>query len=83
MGVICLDLCWAQAPGDESPRCTTDNVNPPQYPDTFRMLMDSYNYENLLPGTGQPLVENAVWNDFSYDGNDIIPETLRPTHVSL
>ena len=34
--------------------------------------MDSYNYENLLPGngTGNSPIATAVWNDFSFDGND-------------
>ena len=46
--------------------------------------MDSYNYENLLPGngTGNPPIATAVWNDFSFDGNDV-NNTLRPTYVSL
>ena len=84
VGVICLSLCWAQAPGDEVARCTTDHSNPPQYPDTVRNLMDSYNYENLLPGngTGNPPIATAVWNDFSFDGNDE-NNTLSPTYVSL
>ncbi|CAI8042608.1 Ephrin type-A receptor 5 [Geodia barretti] len=44
--------------------------------------MDSYNYENLLPGngTGNNPIATAVWNDFSFDGNDLIPETLTPTY---
>ena len=74
---------WAQAPGDEADRCTTNHANPPQYPDTIRMLMDSYSYENLLPGngTGSTPIADAVWNDFSFDGNDV-NRTLRPTYVS-
>jgi hypothetical protein len=44
--------------------------------------MDSYNYENLLPGngTGNSPIATAVWNDFSFDGNDVTPETLSPTY---
>ena len=81
---ICLSLSWAQAPGDEADRCTTDHENPPQYPDTIRMLMDSFSYENLLPGngTGASPIADAVWNDFSFDGNDRI-DTLNPTYVSV
>ena len=66
--------CSAQAPGDEDNRCTVDHTSPQVYPDTVRNLMDSYNYEQLLPGngTGNPVIQGAVWNDRSYDGNDEI-----------
>ena len=45
--------------------------------------MDSYSYVNLLPGngTGQPPEDDAVWNDRSYDGNDV-EDTFNPTYVS-
>ena len=45
--------------------------------------MDSYSYVNLLPGngTGQPPEDDAVWNDMSFDGNDLT-DTLSPTYVS-
>ncbi|CAI8036642.1 Ephrin type-A receptor 5 [Geodia barretti] len=80
--LLFVSLCWAQAPGDGDAQCTTDHSNPPQYPDTVRNLMDSYSYENLLPGngTGDVPITTAVWNDFSFDGNDVTPETLRPTY---
>ena len=47
--------------------------------------MDSYNYQNLLPGngTGNSPIATAVWNDFSFDGNDVTPETNNPTYVSV
>ena len=46
--------------------------------------MDSYNYEQLLPGngTGEAPIPNAVWNDYSFDNNDITPEVTEPTYVS-
>ena len=46
--------------------------------------MDSYNYINLLPGngTGNDPIATAVWNDFSFDDNDITPELANPTYVS-
>ena len=77
-------LCWAQAPGDEDTRCTEEHSSPPTYPDTERNLMDSYNYEQLLPGngTGNAPIPNAAWNDNSYDDNDITPEVTNPTYVS-
>ena len=77
-----VGLSWAQAPGDEDAGCTM--ANPQVYPDTERNLMDSYNYENLLPGngTGNSPIATAVWNDFSFDGNDAI-STINPTYVSV
>ena len=78
-------LCWAQAPGDEDVRCTEEHSSPPTYPDTERNLMDSYNYEQLLSGngTGDDPIPNAVWNDYSFDDNDITPEVTNPTYVSF
>ena len=73
----------AQAPGDEDERCTSAE-DAPTYPDTVRNLMDSYNYVQLLPGsgTGNPPISDAVWTDRSVDGNDAIG-TTSPTYVSL
>ena len=80
---LILSLCSAQAPSDEDERCTTAE-NAPTYPDTVRNLMDSYNYVQLLPGsgTGNPPIEGAVWTDRSVDRNDAIG-TTNPTYVSL
>ena len=77
-----VSLTWAQAPGDEDALCST--ANPQVYPDTVKNLMDSYNYETLLPGngTGNSPIATAVWNDFSFDGNDAIG-TIHPTYVSV
>ena len=71
-------LVSTQAPGDESDRCSLQ-----VYPDNERTLMDSYNYVNLLPGngTGFALEDDAVWNDRSYDENDVI-DLSNPTYVS-
>ena len=81
---LSVPLCWAQAPGDEDRICTVEHFNPPVYPDTERNLMDSHNYENLLPGngTGRHPIATAVWNDYSFDGNDVTPERVFPTYVS-
>ena len=78
-----LSPCSAQAPGDEDERCTGAE-DAPTYPDTVKNLMDSYNYVQLLPGsgTGNPPIEGAVWTDRSVDGNDVI-YTLTPTYVRL
>ena len=79
---MCLFIV-SQAPGDEDERCTGAE-DAATYPDTVRNLMDSYNYVQLLPGsgTGNPPIEGAVWTDRSVDGNDTIG-TTSPTYVRL
>ena len=45
--------------------------------------MDSYNYEDLVPGNGTgSIIATAVWNDYSFDGNDA-DGIVAPTYVSL
>ena len=45
--------------------------------------MDSYNYEDLVPGNGTgSIIATAVWNDYSYDGNDA-DGIIAPTYVSF
>ena len=80
--LVVISLATAQAPGDEDDRCTVDHTSPQVYPDNVKTLMDSYNYEQLLPGngTGNSLIVNAVWNDRSYDGNDVTNRS-HPTYV--
>ena len=82
--VICLllltvTLSSQQAPGDEDGECSGG-----PYPNNVKTLMDSYNYEQLLrgSGTGNPPVEGAVWTDRSVDGNDITG-TVISTYVSV
>ena len=46
--------------------------------------MDSYNYEDLLPGNGfGSIITTAVWNDYSFDGNDADGGIVAPTYVSF
>lgn len=52
-------LVRASAPGDENSQCTVGN----SYPENITMLMDSYNYLNLLDGP------NSVWISSDFDGN--------------
>ena len=75
---LTLSPCSAQAPGDEDGQCSGG-----PYPNTVRNLMDSYNYEQLLrgSGTGNPPVEGAVWTDRSVDGNNV-DSTVTATYVS-
>ena len=79
---MCLFIV-AQAPGDEDERCTGAE-DAPTYLDTVGSLMDSYNYLQLLPGSGSgnPSIEGAVWTDRSVDGNDV-NHTSTPTYVRL
>ena len=59
---ICMmfPLTSARAPGDADSFCTTvfpSSVNiPPIYPPNLKILLDSYNYVNLLPPQ-----DGAVW----------------------
>ena len=57
------------APGDEDPVCFTlrgfGSVPTPVYSANMRVLVDSWNYQNLLPGqTG------AVWQQVDIDTNN-------------
>ena len=57
------------APGDEDPSCFTlrgfGSAPTPAYSTNMRVLMDSWNYQNLLPGrTG------AVWQQVDNDTNN-------------
>ena len=51
---ILLSVASASAPGDEQFFCTDEST--PVYPPSSRILMDSYNYINLLPPH-----DKAVW----------------------
>ena len=75
-----IGLCSAQAPGDENQSCTNAHT----YPESIKILMDSWNYEQLLPGhSGQPIA-GAVWTDASCDNNDATPFSfLIPPFVSV
>ena len=81
-GLLLFSQCSAQAPGDEDERCQTSPYIH-SYADNVNVLMDSYNYHQLLPGngTGYPPVA-ALWNDMSFDGNDII-STTEATYVRI
>ena len=79
--VVIISVVKSQAPGDEDNRC---QISPyvHTYEDDVKILMDSYNYLQLLPGngTGNPPIASALWNDMSFDGNDII-STTSATYV--
>ena len=79
------DFCvilHSSEPGDEETRCVERN-GAPSYPDTERNLMDSCNYEDLVPGNGTgSIIATAVWNDYSFDGNDA-DDFVAPTYVSF
>ena len=56
------------APGDEDPLCQQLRANgtapTPNYATSIRVLLDSWNYENLLP----PHL-GAVWTEVNIDGD--------------
>ena len=83
--VALITGCSAQAPGDEDvTRCIESSTYAHTYPDSWRVLMDSWNYEQLLPGhSGQPIA-GAVWTDASCDDNDDAPfPFITPPYVSV
>ena len=52
-------------------------------PQHILTLMDGYNYEDLVPGNGTgSIITTAVWNDYSFDGNDA-DGIIAPTYVSF
>lgn len=68
------------APGDEHQLCTqtlrSEGSAPiPAYSDTMAVLMDSWNYENLLP----PL-EGAVWAQ-AVENIDFHPDNIAVTII--
>ena len=71
-------LVSASAPGDEDSFCVNPDESsvtpPPVHPPNFRILMDSFNYINLLPPHG-----GAVWQFVDNDTNN---EVARGTEVS-
>ena len=80
--VTLTGLCSAQAPGDEADRCN-ETFYVHYYPDNVKVLMDNWNYQQLLPGSGSGSnpIASAVWSDLSCDDNDRI-DILSPTYVS-
>ena len=64
---IILPQVKSQAPGDEDSFCTTlsSSIIPPSYQPNSVILMDSYNYINLIP----VLTPNSgVWQQVDIDG---------------
>ena len=65
---VLLSMASAVAPGDEHSFCTDNDYDiiPPQYPSNAKILMDSYNYIDLLPPH-----EWAVWMQVDNDDNNV------------
>ena len=63
-----LSVVTGRAPGDGNDFCTYTlaGVRPPVYPSNANILMDSFNYFNLLPPHGQ-----AVWQQLDLDDNNV------------
>ena len=64
---IILSQVKSQAPGDEDSFCTTlsASIIPPFYPPNSVILMDSYNYINLIPVLNP---NSGVWQQVDIDG---------------
>ena len=67
MWLIILPQVKSQAPGDEDSFCTTlsASIVPPSYPPNVMILMDSYNYINLIPVLNP---SSGVWQQVDIDG---------------
>ena len=69
VATLLLSGALAAAPGDESDTCLGD------YPSTLRVLMDSYNYENLLED--RRVGNQAPWIEIDFDGDGRSVNTCR------
>ena len=74
---VLLSVVTGRAPGDGNAFCTDTlaRVQPPVHPLNTKILMDSFNYLNLLPPHG-----GAVWQQLDLDDNNEIGEG---TEVSM
>ena len=74
---ILVSLTSAGTPGDEDSFCINElpssGTPPPIYPPNSKILLDSYNYVNLLPPQ-----DGAVWQAVD---NDLNNEAGRGTEV--
>ena len=85
VAVLQLSTVYSQAPGDEDvTRCLESSTYAHTYPDNWNVLMDSWNYEQLLPGHSGSPIAGAVWTDASCDDNDnaLFP-AITPPYVSV
>ena len=72
--------CSATAPGDEDSRCVMQRSQP--YPENVKVLMDSRNYEELLPGHSADPIPDVAWTDVSCDSSDVVPNPFStPPYV--
>ena len=74
--MILVSIISARAPGDGDLFCSTNELQssgtiPPIYPPNSKILLDSYNYINLLP---------PVWQAVDNDNNN---EAGRGTEVKV
>ena len=73
--------CSGTAPGDEDSRCVDQRKKP--YPENVKVLMDSRNYEELLPGHSADPISDVPWTDVSCDSSDDVPNIFStPPYVS-
>ena len=69
------------APGDEDDSCN-ESVFAHFYPRNVKVLMDNWNYRNLLigQGSGGNPAPSPAWRDISVDDNNVV-DNLNPTYV--
>ena len=73
--------CSGTAPGDEDSRCVDQRKKP--YPENVKVLMNSRNYEELLPGHSDSPITDTAWTDASCDLNDTVKNPFStPPYVS-
>ena len=69
VGAVIVARASAVAPGDEEPLCdelrAVGSIPTPDYDPTMRVLMDTWNYNNLLPPQS-----GAVWQQVDDDNNN-------------
>ena len=77
--MILVSIISARAPEDGNLFCTNELLSsgtiPPSYPPNSKILLDSYNYVNLLPPQ-----DGAVWQEVDNDNNN---EAGRGTEVRV
>ena len=79
VGAVIVARASAVAPGDEEPLCdelrAVGSIPTPDYDPTMRVLMDTWNYINLLP-----VRVGSVWEQVDNDSNNPVGVT---TNVSI
>ena len=66
---VLLSVATGRAPGDGDAFCnSTNGVQAQEHPTNVKILMDSFNYLNLLPPHGGAVWQRLDLDDNNYDG---------------